>query len=116
VAEDWRLSVEVDDGAAELAEKLRAAALEGMDVRNDGKTIVVYADTRTLLEDAVPPGLMATGRLERWHPEHGWKDPERWSEPASATEGGTGPEGGAGPDVAGSVIEGAVEGLWRLLR
>jgi hypothetical protein len=114
VAEDWRLTIGVGDGAAELAEGLRAAATEGMDVRNNDRTVVVYADTRTLLEHAVPANLLASGRLERWHSEHGWKDPERWAEPVS--EVGAAAEGGAGADVAGAAIGGAVEGLWRLLR
>ena len=78
----------------------------------DGNEIVVYAETRALIEAAVPPRLLALGRLERWHPEQGWKDPDRWADPGPAAKGG------AGVDVLGDgrVVDGMVEALIRLFR
>jgi hypothetical protein len=94
VAEDWRITVDFDDGGdgTQLVEWLAARRFESEErdslggrvvVSRDGPRVFLYADSEELARDAdgiVRALLSSEGRqariaLERWHPvEQDWKD------------------------------------------
>jgi hypothetical protein len=81
VTEDWRLSFEVVEGAAEVVDDLKVTAPAGVSVSRQGRMVFVYGDTRELVEQTPGDELARVGRLRRWHPGHGWIDPAEWVEP-----------------------------------
>jgi hypothetical protein len=103
MADDWRLTIDLDDegDGTQLVEWLAALRLESEErdrlgdrvaVSRDGPRVFVYADTEDVArgaEDVVRAQLAERGvearlSLERWHPvEQSWLDP---SVPLPATE------------------------------
>jgi hypothetical protein len=92
MAEDWRVTIEIEDGSGqgvgakltetELEEEARNELGDAVAVSADGPNVFLYADTREAAERArdLVAGLLehesmtATFSLDRWHPLAGeWK-------------------------------------------
>jgi hypothetical protein len=103
VADDWRLTAEVDDGVGALVARLREREVEAeahrrlggaVAISADGGALFAYADSRDAIHEAKrifaqlleERGLDATLTVHRWHElEERWED-EDVPLPVTATE------------------------------